>query len=78
MLLHLSFRCYLISFRPKHLIETYSARADMITAHGIKGNSDIVLPVLSVSLEKIPNDEMYFQSSLYVLVLFSVFLCLVF
>ena len=36
---------YLISFRPKHLIETYSARADMITAHGIKGNSDIVLPV---------------------------------
>lgn len=34
--------------------------------------------VLSVSLVKIPNDEMYFQSSLYVLVLFSVFLCLVF
>ena len=45
---------YLISFRPKHLIETYSARADMITAHGIKGNSDIVLPVLSVSLVKNP------------------------
>lgn len=34
--------------------------------------------VLSVSLVKNPKRRDYFQSSLYVLVLFSVFLCLVF
>lgn len=33
---------------------------------------------LSISLVKNPNDEMYFQLSLYVFVLFSVCLCLVF
>ena len=36
---------YLISFLPKHLIETNSANTVMITAHGTNGISDIVLPV---------------------------------
>lgn len=36
---------YLISFLPKHLIETNSANTVMITAHGTNGNSDIILPV---------------------------------
>ena len=35
-------------FLPKYLTETHSASADMITAHGTNGNSDIALPCPAV------------------------------